>query len=69
MTDRKTEMVGENLTVLANAIELGAAVVMQIAGNDIANTIEGKLVTPDELRDALAAKIRSRYNAHLGAGV
>lgn len=61
-------LVEQNTLVLSNAIELGAAVVMQIAGNDIANTIEGKLVTPDELRDALSAKIRSRFNAVLGVG-
>ncbi len=61
-------LVEQNTLVLANAIELGAAVVMSIAGNDIANTIEGKLVTPDELRDALTAKIRGRFNSVLGVG-
>lgn len=56
----------QNVITLANAIELGASVVMQLAGNDIANTIEGKLVTPDELRDALAAKIQARFASRLG---
>ena len=61
-------LVEQNTLVLANAIELGASIVMSIAGNDIANTIEGKLVTPDELRDALSAKLRSRFIPVLGAG-
>ena len=56
----------QNTVVLANAIELGAAVVMQLAGNDIANSINGKTITPDELRDALASKIQGRFNAYLG---
>ena len=57
----------QNLLVLSNAVELGSAVVMQIAGNDIANTVNGKLITPDDLRDALASKIQGRLSKYLEA--
>lgn len=48
-----------NLAILANAVELGAQVVAEVAGNAVANTIDGKTVTPSSLHNAIASRIRS----------
>lgn len=46
-----------NAVVLANAIELSAGVIENIAGNAIATTIQGKVVSNTELRDLIAARL------------
>ena len=48
-----------NTITLANALELGTSVLMRVAGDAIANTVDGKLQTPANLDRALAAKIQS----------
>lgn len=48
-----------NATVLANATELSAQVVMKVAGSAIANTVGGVLMTPASLREAIVAKIQT----------
>jgi len=48
-----------NLAILANAVELGAQVVAEVAGNAVANSIDGKMVTPSSLHNAVASRIRS----------
>lgn len=61
MNDSKTEdaVRNSNTAVLANAVELGAQVVEAVAGNAIANTLNGKLVNPAYLKEAIAARVRS----------
>ena len=68
MKDYRTEEAtrNTNAAVLTNAVELGAQVVMAIAGNEIANTVEGKLVTPAFLQEAIVAKTRSILAPHVG---
>lgn len=44
---------------LANAVALGCKVITKIAGDDIADGINGELLSGDELRSTLAAKINS----------
>lgn len=55
-----------SLATLANAIELGAAVVLKVAGNAVANTVNGKLVSSDDLKSALAAQIQSSLTKQSG---
>lgn len=68
MKDKKTESAirDSNLAVLANAAELGAQVVMQIAGNDIANTVNGQTVQPAYLQGAIAARLQAALNNRTG---
>lgn len=49
-----------NLVVLANAIEIVSDTIMSIAGNEIANTIDSKLVTLPLLQSVVGAKIYSK---------
>lgn len=68
MKDQQTEAAlrDSNLAVLANAVQLCADVVLDIAGNDIANTIDGKLVTSDFLQEACATNINSAITPSTG---
>lgn len=50
-----------NIISLANALELGTAVLMRVAGDAIANTVNGKLQAPANLDQALAAKIQTTF--------
>ena len=57
MKDQRTEAAirDSNLAVVTNAVELTSQVISKIAGNDIANTIDGKLVTSAILQESVAA--------------
>lgn len=55
-----------NLAVLANAVEVGAQVVAEVAGNAVANTIDGKMVTPSTLHNAIASRIHSALASKIG---
>lgn len=48
-----------NVPVLANALELGAGAIMNVAGNAITNTVDGQELTPAFLHSALAARVQS----------
>jgi len=56
-----------NLAVAANAIAMGAAALMNVAGNDIANTVNGVLVTPSSLKETLAVRFRTALEQRKGA--
>jgi len=49
----------DNLMVLSNVNELASAVVQKISGNDVANTLDGEALTPIQLRQAVAARMKS----------
>lgn len=49
----------QNLAVLANAVELGAQAVLNVAGNAIANTVDGKPVSASYLQEAIAARMQA----------
>jgi hypothetical protein len=49
----------DNLMVLSNVNELASAVVQKISGNDVANTLNGEVLTPIQLRQAVAARMKS----------
>lgn len=68
MNNQKTEAAvrDSNLAVLSNALDLGACVVMSIAGNDIANTVDGKPVQPQYLQQAIAARMQAALSTKTG---
>ena len=63
---QKFEKAVETGLVLANAVELGVAVLKEVAGEDISTQFQGENVfTSDILADTLAAKIQSNHIPHL----
>lgn len=48
-----------NVPLLANALELGAQSIQNVAGNAITNTVDGQPLTPAFLHSALAARVQS----------
>lgn len=51
-----------NLVALANAVELGKQVIQEIAGDEIAATIDGQSVSGSLVCDLLAAKLNVKLN-------
>ena len=49
----------ETLVVLSNAVQLGANVIRDVAGNDIADGYDGERLDSAELNNTMAAKIKS----------
>lgn len=60
-----TSVTQANALVLANAAELGALVVARIAGNDIANTLQGESATKDKLTFLLVGQLNKHIHARL----
>lgn len=58
----------QNVAVLANLTDLVAGVVSTVAGNDIANTIEGEFVGAQALREMIAANAGLKIT-QMGGGV
>lgn len=56
-----TNVKDDNLIVLANAVELASKVIQNVAGEAVATTIDGKIVSPAELKNAIAAKMQSSF--------
>lgn len=65
MLDNKQLLLENNAMVLSNVNELAAAVIMKVAGNNIANTIDGKPIAGPELRAAIAARQKSFIGPYL----
>lgn len=66
LTD-KEKALQSNMLTLTHAVELTESVIMEIAGEDISNTIDGKLVRPQDLADAVTANIQSEFSKYMGA--
>lgn len=47
-----------NLQTLTNATELASKVVEKIAGEEIANTVDGKVMVSYDIKTAVAAKLQ-----------
>ena len=62
----KVAMRDTNLAVLSNLLELGGQIVIGIAGNDIANCIQGKPITSAYLHEAMAARVQANLAATTG---
>lgn len=48
-----------NLKTLSNATELASRVIERIAGNEIATTVDGELMTGKHVQRTVAAKLQS----------
>ena len=56
----------QNATVLANAVELGAAIMRRIAGNAVSNHIDGQLQNDVATKGALVAVIQRKLTKKHG---
>lgn len=56
-----------NHAVLTNLLELAGQVITGIAGNDIANSIQGTPITSAYLHEAMAARVQANVTANCGA--
>jgi hypothetical protein len=50
----------QNLTVLANAVELSATLIMAVAGEAVSNTINGERIPPATMKSAITATIQRK---------
>lgn len=57
-----------NAPIIANAIELGAQALCNIAGNAISNAVDGKVVTLPFLHSALAARMQNLLSNNVSVG-
>lgn len=57
----------QNVTVLANAVELSAVLIMAVAGESVSNTVNGKAIPPATMKSAIAATIQRRLTKDQGA--
>lgn len=64
MEDQTITTVGQtNALVLANAVEIGARVIGRIAGNDIANTLNGETASKEKLAFLLSGQMVKHLQA------
>lgn len=56
----------QNLTVLGNAIELSARLIMAVAGESVSNTVNGQKIPPATMKSAIAATIQRRLTKDQG---
>lgn len=57
----------QNVSVLANATELASAVIMDLAGDTIGSVMDGKQVTPSDLKPVVVACLQKRLAKYMGA--
>lgn len=62
----KSQNFENTLSVLANAAELTRCIVQGVAGNDVADTINGAPVLRQTLYDLMLARFQQRVVKHLG---
>lgn len=62
----KEQVVNTNLTVLSNLVALGAGAVLEIAGNDVSNQINGQDITLPVIELAVAARLRAALAPQTG---
>lgn len=55
-----------NLSTLANATELASKVIHNIAGEAVANTVDGVILTNNDVRHAVAAKLQANLTTNKG---
>lgn len=51
---------------LANAVELTAAVLSEVMGEEITNKLNGELLDGELLRDTIAANVQSNFARYTG---
>jgi len=64
--DVRTQVTNDNAAVLANAVELGSRVIVDIAGNEISDAIGGRTITLSQVQNALAARLKASMASSTG---
>jgi hypothetical protein len=59
----------KTVLTLSNAIALSAGIVNEIAGNEIANTVNGVVMKPAVLRDMIGSQINKNFSSYTAQGV
>ena len=57
---REEDRMNQNIGVLANANELVVNTILNIAGNEISNTIDGKTIRRVDLQQTVAARMQAK---------
>lgn len=57
------------INTLCNAIMLSSAIVQEIAGNEVANTLNGNPITDAVLNDLIASQINKNFSIYTAQGV
>ena len=60
------KVIEQNVTVLANAVELSARLVMEVAGEAVSNSIGGERLAPATMKSAIAATLQRRLSKDQG---
>ncbi|MNE62786.1 hypothetical protein D3C80_1580910 [compost metagenome] len=56
----------QNLTVLANATELSARLIMAVSGEAVSNTVNGQKLPPATMKSAIVATMQRRLSKDQG---
>jgi hypothetical protein len=65
--NQENELLTDNLSVLAHAVELSTKIICKVAGNDAADTVAGASITEASVSDAVAARLQVHLAPYLGA--
>ena len=57
-----SDLVESNLETLAHAIELAAKVIGKVTGEAIATTVNGEILTHNQIKQAVAAKMQHGFH-------
>lgn len=52
----------QNILVTANANEIATGVIQKIAGNEISNHVDGKLVRPSDMASMVTARLQTHFS-------
>jgi hypothetical protein len=66
-TTPQRDLLKDNLSVLAHAVELSTKIVLRVAGKDAADTVAGAQITEASVADAAAARIQAHLAPYVGA--
>lgn len=56
-----------NLETLSHATELASKVITNVAGEAVANTVDGQLMSPTDIKHAVAAKMQASLTVGQGS--
>lgn len=60
------QVLANNLLVLSHANELAIQIIMKVAGNDAANTLQGATITRPFIADAVSARLQAKLMPFAG---
>jgi len=63
----QSELLTDNLSVLAHVVELSTQIILKVAGKDAADTMAGAAITEASIADAATARIQAHLAPYVGA--